>query len=159
MVDTLQIYDKAINSVKKDLPNILRKILIDKRDQVIKILKEEQLAEGIDSSGKVVRKKNGKKGVYSKNTPDYIDPTNPPRQDKIPGQPYNFEWTGGLFDNMFLEFEDMKSFSLFSQDSKAKMLEKEYGDIFTLTKSNNERINQEILRPEMYEVITQRLYI
>lgn len=151
MVDVLEPYVKEIADIKRDLPNILRKILIDRRDEVIKILKEEQLSEGIDSSGKVV-------GKYSRNTPNYIDPTNPPRQDKIPGTPYNFEWTGGLFDNFYLHFEDLKSYSLFSQDSKAKMLEEQYGDIFTLTKANNERINQEILRPEMYEEIIRRLY-
>lgn len=152
MVDVLEPYVKEIADIKKDLPKILRKILIDNRDEVIQILKNEQLAEGIDSKGKVV-------GRYSINTPSYIDPTNPPRQDKEPGQPYNFEWTGGLFDNMYLHFEDLKSYSLFSEDSKAKFLEKEYGDIFTLTEKNNERINNEILRPLMYDEIIKRLFI
>ena len=151
MVDVLEPYVKEIADLKADLPNILRKILIDKREEVIRILKDEQLAEGLNSKGKVI-------GRYSKNTPDYIDPTNPPRQDKNPGQPYNFEWTGGLFDNFYLHFEDKTSFSLFSQDSKAAFLEKEYGDIFTLTKQHNERVNQEILRPAMYDEIIKRLY-
>lgn len=151
MVDTLEPYVKEIADIKKDLPDYLRKVLIRRRDEVLRILKEDQLSQGIDSKGKII-------GKYSKNTPSYIDPTNPPRQDKIPGEPYNLEWTGGLFDNMYLHFEDFSSFSLFSQDSKAKMLEAEYGDIFTLTKQNNDRINQEILRPEMYEYIRERLY-
>jgi hypothetical protein len=152
MVDVLEPYTKEIADLKKDLPNVLRKILIKRRDEVIKILKTEQLAEGIDSKGRVV-------GRYSPNTKNYIDPSNPPRQDKTAGQPYNFEWTGGLFDKMYLHFEDLNSFSLFSQDSKAQMLEKEYGDIFTLTDKNNERINQEILRPAMYDEIINRLFI
>lgn len=152
MVDVLEPYTKEIADIKRDLPKILREILIKKRDEVIRILKNEQLAEGLNSKGQVV-------GRYSSNTPNYIDPTNPPRQDKIAGQPYNFEWTGELFDNMYLHFEDINSFSLFSQDSKAKMLEKEYGDIFTLTTKNNARINEEILRPAMYEAIIQRLFV
>jgi hypothetical protein len=152
MVDVLEPYTKEIADLKRDLPNVLRKILIKRRDEVIKILKTEQLAEGIDSKGRVV-------GRYSANTKNFIDPSNPPRQDKIAGQPYNFEWTGGLFDKMYLHFEDLNSFSLFSQDSKAQMLEKEYGDIFTLTEQNNERINQEILRPAMYDEIINRLFI
>ena len=152
MVDVLEPYTKEIADLKKELPKILRDILIKKRDEVIRILKDEQLGEGKDSKGKVI-------GRYSRNTPDYINPEDPPRQDKIPGQPYNFEWTGGLFDKMYLHFEDLKSYSLFSQDSKAAFLKKEYGDIFTLTKKNNERVNNEILRPEMYNTIIERLFI
>ena len=152
MVDVLEPYVKEIADIKRDLPIILRQILIRRRDEVLRILKNEQLAEGLNSKGQVI-------GRYSKNTENFIDPSNPPRQDKTAGQPYNFEWTGSLFDNMYLHFEDLKSYSLFSQDSKAKMLEKEYGDIFTLTDKNNERINQEILRPEMYEEIIKRLFV
>lgn len=149
MVEVLEPYVKGLADLKKDLPKILRDILIRRRDEVIRILKDEQLGEGLNSSGKII-------GKYSKNTPNYINPTDPPRQDKTPGQPYNFEWTGGLFDKTYLHFEDFESFSLFSQDSKAKMLEQEYGDIFTLTKQNNKRVNNEILRPEMFEEIIKR---
>jgi len=151
MVDVLEPYVKEIADIKRDLPDILRKILIKRRDEVIGILKNEQLSEGLNSKGQVV-------GRYSSNTPNYIDPSNPPRKDKIAGQPYNFEWTGGLFDNMYLHFEDLKSYSLFSADNKAKFLEKEYGDIFTLTDKNNEQVNEQILRPEMFDEIIKRLY-
>jgi len=151
MVDVLEPYVQEIADIKQQLPKILRDILIRHRDEVLNILRDEQLAEGKDSKGKII-------GKYSKNTPSYIDPNNEPRQDKIPGAPYNFEWTGGLFDNMYLHFEDLKSYSLFSADEKAKFLEKQYGDIFTLTKENNERVNNEILRPEMYDEIIKRLF-
>ena len=152
MVDVLEPYTKEIADIKRDLPDILRKILIDNEDRVMQILKSFQLTKGKDSKGKVV-------GTYSVNTPSYIDPNNEPRQDKVPGSPYNFEWTGGLFDDMFMHFEDDKSYSLFSQDSKAKMLEKEYGDIFTLTKKNNKQVNDEILRPLMFDEIIRRLFV
>lgn len=151
MVDTLEPYVKEIADLKRELPQILRKILIERRDKVLRILKDEQLGEGKNSKGHII-------GRYSKNTPSYINPSNPPKQPKIPGQPYNFEWTGSLFDKMYLAFDDLKSYSLFSQDEKASFLQKEYGDIFTLTKQNNERVNQEILRPEMYEIIIKRLF-
>lgn len=157
MVDVLEPYVKEIADIKRDLPNILRKILIKERDKVFRILKDDQLGEGINSKGGVI-------GTYSRTSEQYADEERQasggrtPRQDKIAGQPYNFEWSGGLFDNMFLHFEDLKSYSLFSQDSKAKMLEEEYGDIFTLTKTNNEHINREILRPLMFEEIINRYY-
>lgn len=152
MVDVLEPYVKEVADIKADLPNILRKILKDNKDQVLQILKSYQLTKGLDSSGKIV-------GRYSPATESYIDSSNEPRQPKTAGMPYNFEWTGGLFDKMYLHFEDNKSYSLFSRDAKAKMLEEEYGDIFTLTKKNNERINQEILRPAMYDEIIRRLFI
>ena len=151
MVDVLEPYVKEIADIKKDLPNILRKILIDNEDKVMDILRNFQLTKGLDSNGRVV-------GTYSVNTPNYITSDNEPRQDKIPGAPYNFEWTGGLFDDMFMDFKDLKSYSLFSKDKKAVMLEKEYGDIFTLTDKNNKMVNDEILRPLMYEEIIRRLY-
>lgn len=156
MVDVLEPYTKELADLKRDLPNILRKILIDKKQEVLKILKEEQLNKGLDSSGKVV-------GTYSPTT-EQISIENQllgrkPRKPKEAGQPYNFEDTGDFFDGFDLMFEDFKSYSLFSRDSKADFLEQEYGDISTLTDKHNERVNQEILRPEMYEEIIKRLFI
>lgn len=153
MVEVLEPYNRAVKSIKRDLPKILRQILIDDRDKVIRILKDEQLSKGLDSSGKIV-------GRYSKATEEFAnDPFNKPRQDKIAGQPYNFEWSGGLFDDMYMFFEDKDSFSLFSQDEKALFLKGQYGDIFTLTKTNNHRVNMDILRPQMFEKIIQRLFV
>ena len=155
MVDVLEPYVKEIADLKRDLPNILRKILINRKQDVLKILKDEQLGKGFDASGKVI-------GTYSETT-EIISIENQllgrkPRKPKVAGQPYNFEDTGSLFDNMDMMFEDLKSFSLFSKDSKANFLEKEYGDIYTLTNKHNERVNQEILRPEMYDEIIKRLF-
>ncbi|WP_428743243.1 hypothetical protein [Tenacibaculum sp.] len=155
MVDVLEPYAKEIQAVKKDLPNILRKILIRRKDDVIRILKEDQLSKGLDSSGKVV-------GTYSRVTEQIALEKallgRSPRKPKVAGKPYNFEDTGGFFDGFSLKFEDFESFTLFSRDSKAEFLKQEYGDIDTLTKTNNERINQEILRPEMYDEIIKRLF-
>lgn len=155
MVDVLEPYIKEIADLKRDLPKILREILIRREQDVLKILKEEQLNKGIDSSGKVV-------GVYSPITEQISFEKqllgNSPRKPKIAGQPYNFEDTGSFLDGFDMMFEDMKSYSLFSRDSKAEFLKEKYGDIDTLTKQNNERVNQEILRPEMFEVFVQRLY-
>ena len=151
MVDVLEPYVKEIADIKKDLPNILRKILKDNEDKVIQILKSYQLTKGLDSSGKVV-------GRYTANTERMSFEEPRPRQPKLTGAPFNFEYTGSLFDKMDMKFEDLKSYSLFSKDKKAKMLEEEYGDIFTLTDTNNDRINNEILRPEMYDEIIKRIY-
>lgn len=156
MVDVLEPYVKAVDSLKRELPQILREILIRRKEDVLKILKEEQLGKGLDANGRLI-------GTYSELT-EQISIENQllgrkPRKPKVEGEPYNFEDTGGLFDGMDMMFEDMKSFSLFSRDEKADFLEQEYGDIYTLTNQHNHRVNQEILRPEMYDEIIKRLFI
>ncbi|MEL4307430.1 hypothetical protein [Joostella sp. CR20] len=144
-------YQSEVEKVKKELPQLARDILIRNVNKVLKIIKEDQLSEGKDSSGKVV-------GRYSRATEQFAsDPYNTPRQPKEAGQPYNFEWTGGLFDNMHLFFEDMKSYSIFSADEKALFLQKVYGDIFTMTEANNDRVNNEIILPELIEYMVKRL--
>lgn len=140
-------YTKGIRKIKNDLPKALKKILIRREDDVIRILQNFQLGKGLDSKGKLT-------GTYSPNTERIIaEEGRIPRQPKTPGSPYNFQDTGDLFDEMYLFFEDEKSFSLFSYDKKALFLQEEYGDIYTLTKKNNEKVNEQILRPEMYEYI------
>lgn len=153
MVEVLEPYSQALTSIKQDLPNILRQILIDEKETVLNILKDEQLSKGLDADGNVV-------GTYSRSTEiESIFGEVKPRKPKIEGQPYNFEWTGGFFDKMDVMFEDLKSYTLFSRDEKAKFLNEQYGNIDTLSQSNNERVNNEVLRPKMFERIIERLYV
>ena len=165
MVDVLEPYTKEIADIKRDLPDILRKILIKNKEQVLDILRKEQLGKGLDSKGKKLihpskRNRPDRWGIYEPITETYYAKKPPlPRKPKIRDKTYSFEWTGGLFDGMFLHFEDDKSFSLFSKDKKASFLEKEYGDIFTLTKKNNKQVNDEILRPLMFDEIIRRLFV
>ena len=42
MVDVLEPYTKEIADIKRDLPDILRKILIKNKEQVLEILRKEQ---------------------------------------------------------------------------------------------------------------------
>lgn len=149
-------YQLQLNDIKKDLPKKARQILIDNVKEVLDLLRETQLNEGVDSSGKVI-------GRYSKATEEYAaDPYNTPRKDKIAGQPYNFEWTGGLFDEMYLFFDDMKSFGIFSANEKANYLKSKYSknaDIFDLTEENNELVNQKILMPKLIEWVLSQIKI
>ena len=158
MVDVLEPYTKEIADIKRDLPDILRKILKDKKKQVLNILKKEQLGKGLNSKGKPLTSLKGN-GFYAKSTELFAKEPPKPRKPKEAGKRYNFEWTGGTFDNMFMHFEDEKSYSLFSKDKKASFLEEEYGDIFTLTKKNNKQVNDEILRPLMFDEIIRRLFV
>lgn len=95
-------------------------------------------------------------GRYSEGTLSYIDPNNPPRKPKIPGEPYNFEWTGGTIDGIYLIF-DRESVKFFSKDSKAPFLEQEYGDIFGLTEKNLAEVVKRVILPAFQIQICQRL--
>jgi len=151
MSDLVRKYQSGLKGIKNDLSNTIRQILRDKWSEVLKILTDEQLGLGLDAKGKVI-------GRYSKATEGYAaDPENRPRQPKEAGQPYNFEWTGGLFDEMFLTFDTKDTYTLFSYDAKATFLKDKYGDIFDFTKAHNDRINYEIILPELDRMLTTQI--
>lgn len=89
-----------------------------------------QLEKGQDIFGREV-------GTYSRATElESLFGDGPkPRQPKVEGQPYNFEWTGGLFDGFTLEISgDTAIFT--SRDSKTPLLKEKYGEIFGLQEGN-----------------------
>jgi len=151
MSKVVQPYLRGVGSIKNDLSNTIRAILRDKWSEVLKILTDEQLGLGLDSKGKLI-------GRYSKATEGYAaDPENRPRQPKVAGQPFNFEWTGGTFDELYLTFDSKDTYTLFSYDAKATFLKDTYGDIFDFTEAHNQRINYEIILPELDRKLTQKL--
>ena len=151
MAAIVQKYLSGVRGIENNLSNMIREILRDKWTEVFKILTDEQLGLGLDAKGKVI-------GRYSKATEGYAaDPDNRPRQPKIAGEPFNFEWTGGLFDELYLTFDSKDSFTLFSYDAKATFLKDTYGDIFDFTEAHNQRINFEIIAPELDKKLTQKL--
>ena len=151
MSKVVQPYLRGVGSIKNELSNSIRQILRDKWPEVLKILTDEQLGLGLNSKGKLI-------GRYSKATEGYAaDPENRPRQPKIAGEPYNFEWSGGLFDEMFLTFDSKGTYTLFSYDAKATFLKDTYGDIFDFTEAHNDRINYEIIAPELDRILTEKL--
>jgi len=151
MAAVVQKYLSGVRGIENNLSNMIRQILRDKWTQVFKILTDEQLGLGLDAKGKVI-------GRYSKATESYAaDPDNRPRQPKIAGEPFNFEWTGGLFDELYLTFDSKDSYTLFSYDAKASFLKDTYGDIFDFTEAHNYRINFEIILPELDKKLTQKL--
>ena len=151
MAAVVQKYLSGVRGIENNLSNMIREILRDKWTEVFKILTDEQLGLGLDAKGKVI-------GRYSKATEGYAaDPENRPRQPKIAGEPFNFEWTGGLFDELYLTFDSKDSYTLFSYDAKASFLKDTYGDIFDFTEAHNYRINFEIILPELDNKLTKKL--
>ena len=150
-MSVVQKYRQSLKGI--DVSKMVRKILMDNKIEVFEILQDGQLGKGLDSEGKLI-------GTYSKVTDAIASSSvsiaegSAPRKDKIAGQPYNFEWTGDLFDKFGLTFESSNTYTLFSKDGKADLLKEKYGNIFDLTDSHNDRINREIIAPELNRLLT-----
>lgn len=94
-------------------------------------------------------------GVYSPKT-QKIAERERTREPKIAGQPYNFEWTGELFDNMFIVFTNNTA-DIFSRDPKAAFIEDKYRDIFGLTQEHKTELITDKVLPLLVEMIWTRL--
>lgn len=107
---------------------------------------KQQLNEGVSFKGKIF-------GVYKP-----FERENTPRQPKIPGTPYNFEDTGGFFDNMTLEvFEDRAEF--WSTDSKTPLLVTKYKDLFGLEPERFSEIFNRVIYPAFMLEIRKKLQL
>lgn len=105
-----------IESLKSKIPIWIKDAIFENAELIINLLQENQLAKGKDSSGSVV-------GVYSWTTEVYYakDPQNKPRKPKVKGEPYNFEWSGELFDSMNIKVNTPSSeFDIYSSTGKDK---------------------------------------
>ena len=142
-----QDYISNLSKIKTSLDRVARKIVIDNTDFIIFLLKEKQLHLGMKSSGAVA-------GRYAPSTPDYIGDNNKPREAKIPGTPYNFDWSGGFVENLFIKTEK-EGFEILSRDAVQKILEKNYGKLTALTEKHNKIINEEIILPNLYKYIIE----
>ena len=79
-----------------------------------------------------------------------------PIQPKKLGEPYNFQWTGGLFDGMYIDiFPDRAQFT--SRDSKTPELIAKYGDMFGLQPQDLEESLREKLYPGFMKLIRNQL--
>ena len=90
-------------------------------------------------------------GVYSEKTQKIAEQEST-REPKIAGRPYNFQWTGELFDGMYLIFTDNTA-DIFSKDPKAAFIEDKYGDIFGLTDNHRIELVTEKVIPLLTEMI------
>ena len=85
-------------------------------------LNQIQLSNGLNIQGQVI-------GQYAKATEE-IAKTESTREPKIAGDPFNFEWTGKLFDGMRIRLT-AKALIFYSTDPKADLVTAKYGDIFS----------------------------
>lgn len=104
-----------------------------------------RLEEGEDVFGNLV-------GTYSRATElEYLFGEGPkPIKPKVEGEPYNFQWTGGLFGGMKIDiFSDRAEFT--STDGKTPELLEKYGQILGLQPEDLEEAIRERLFPDFME--------
>ena len=126
------LYEFQERLTKLNNRDTLNKFLFDviKETQRIALsLQKQQLSDGQDSEGKLL-------GTYSRETEIISLFEKPsPRQPKREGEPYNLEWTGGFFDNMYLIF-GKEEVSFWSKGESTPDLIAKHDDLFGLDDYN-----------------------
>ena len=140
-------YKNKLNSIS--VQSILKDAVNRHRFQIIQ-LNQIELDQGKNYLGQVV-------GKYAKST-ELIAKSENPRQPKKAGQPYNFEYTGALFDRMFIKYNG-KVIIINSKGlgDNSKQLFLEISKALGFTKESADIINYEILLPELQTKIKKIL--
>lgn len=147
---TISDYLRNVKFVQNTLWEETARLVFVKEEQIVSMNTEEQMfTEGEDINGKSL-------GTY-KFTYDYGSAygTNPKGYPKTAGHSFNFYNTGEMFSAMRLRMEGDKLF-FDNNDPKVPMLESKYSiDFIGLNDKNKERLNWEILQPEILAYIKQ----
>lgn len=146
----LQPLINQINTTEDNILQYVKDIITENKTEILKIFKENQLFKGLRSDGKVA-------GVYKPST-ELWAAKYPPIKPKKAFQPYNFQWTGALSDNLDIRNASGSEYIIFSRSGTQKILEDTYGRIFDLTEENNEWINENIIAPALYEKILSEIF-
>ena len=117
-------------------------------------LNQIQLSQGRNISGEII-------GTYAAAT-EAIAASQNTRRPKSAGTPYNFEWTGDLFDGMRIRVTS-EYVEIFSTAPHAEILTETYGDvfgensIFGLTEENLAEFVRTKLSPEVQNYVWNAL--
>jgi len=146
-------YIDNLTRLQKEIPEIAKKIITENAPNILYMIKYEQLGLGTDYLGNDIG--NNK---YAASTQDYWAKQDPkPRKHKVAGSHYNMEWSGTFFDGLGIKVED-DGFNIFSKNGKKEFLENIYKTKLTIfTKENNDKINNLILLPNLYQHILKNL--
>jgi len=138
----LEILQRNVSVIKKR--SYLQQVVLD-------AVLMTKLSEGRDSTDSII-------GTYSRATEiASLFGEDKPIRPKVEGQPYNYEWTGGLFEGMTLEFTN-NSVSWWSTDEKTPFLVEKYDNLLGLDDFNftNYVLNQ--LCPIFEKVLCNRIH-
>lgn len=110
-------------------------------------LQKEQLSKGEDQTGSIV----GRYSPFTEELAKQEDPIKP----KVAGQPYNFEWTGDFFAQMFVRFAQRQ----LTLTSAKRIVLQTFEDfpLFGLQPRNLERFHDERQLKSFNNAIRRRL--
>lgn len=153
--------DDLLNLKKKldsfDVPEEIFNIL-DKNSEKLFALQKSQMEQGKDSKGKVI-------GSYKPATFEKARKQRPIKS-KIPGNPWNLQWSGAMFSDMYfrklnnmLEIDSSSS----TKSGLNKTIQK-HGNkgvtpqsIWGLDEKNKDTLNYEILMPELIKALNETI--
>lgn len=152
MVDTLEPYNVKLQFLQGNIITILKDIFTRRSKDIVTLLQDEQLSLGLDGDGNEL-------GVYSLATELIARFESPkPIKPKVEGKPYNLEWSGKWFKAMVAKLENNIEYDIFSSDFKDRELRERYGDNITkMSAPLNKFVNDEILKPELYQYFLTEL--
>ncbi len=158
-MEVTKIYIENIIAIEKKLPEIAKQAVLDNSEDIINIVKFAQLGEGKNSFGLPLAWSDGD-GTYANSTQDIADhdPNYSREEPKTEGQSYNFNWSGETFDFMGLKAKKTDEYEIFTKAGKQSLLEGIYGEIFKLTKENNDWVNRNIIEPAIYRYIIENMF-
>lgn len=140
MATILQMRQRVQTLASKEVLVDMLFVEIKRYENIILNQQKAQLNEGEDYKGDSF-------GTYSQLTEDWQREYTP-RKPKIAGHEYNFEDTGGLFDGMYLLFDDnKKEASFWSKDDKTPLLVKKYKTLFGLQPERLKELIERIIYP------------
>jgi len=141
---TTDQYLASLKSVRAQIPSEFERIVDRSKEVILDFNREDQLFDrGIDSDGNklqpytptTVRYKRSKGEVFNRTT--LLD-------------------TGDFYKGFDL-LKKPNDYSIFSRDEKSADLVEKYGNIFGLTKENTERVNEDVLRPQLNDFIIKSI--
>lgn len=139
-------YIKQFEKADSGLEGAATESLRDNMDFILFLIKDKQLDIGIKSDG-------SDSPNYSRWT-QFFAKSNPPRtgiSSKTPDKKFNYEWSGSWKDSLYVKIAN-DGFDILARDSKTAVLEQMSGGKITqLTEENNKIINDEIVKPALWE--------
>ena len=149
------LINQNIESLKKaegNLEKVAQSAVRDNMDFIMFLLKENQLGNGVLSDGSLAP-------TYDPSTIGFAEFDTPRTgvSSKSSSNRYNFEWSGQWLDSMYIKIEK-EGFDVLSRDYKTAMLEKMVkGKLTALTPKNNEKVNDEIIMPKLFDSVIDAL--
>lgn len=132
---------KSLKQVKKELTTVAQLAVEEHEDEII-AKNQSQLFSGTNSQGESL---DAIGGAYSERTVEI---------KKFKGQPYDRTTlydTGDFYEDFFVK-AGKTIYQIDSKDEKRKKLVKRYGkDIFGNTEEDEQRINDELILPELID--------